>query len=243
MGISIKLPTEKVDLPSNGYGYNGEIPSTLTLKMLTLADSKAMMAAGASLSSMISDILKRCIEEPIDVDRLYATDRLFLFFMLRKISFGAKLPFEFKCEECDHKNSIIRVIPDDFKLVLKEDEEFTKTIKLSVTGLKVTVRLLTGVEEKALEKKNTQDKKSFMIDRVACHITKIEQGKEEETDSIVIRRLVHELPFSEQIEIKEAIESIDFGFMTTHLLTCENCGTVQEVPVAVGQSFFRRGDA
>lgn len=241
MGISIKLPTEKVDLPSNGFGYNGEVPKTLTLKMLTLADSKAMMAAGASLSSMISNILRNCIEEPIDVDKLYATDRLFLFYMLRKVSFGPKLDMEYTCDHCGHKNVVVKIIPDDFSLKLKDKDEFTKTITLPITQLKVTVKLLTGAEESRLEKKNAQDKKAAVIDRVACHIVKIEQGKEVEENTYAITQLVQGLPLAEQLEIKDALDSIEFGFMTTHVLTCESCQAEQEVPLAIGQSFFRRG--
>lgn len=241
MGISIKLPTEKVVLPSNGFGYNEEIPKTLTLKMLTLSDSKAMMAAGSSLTNMISNILKNCIEEPIDVDKLYATDRLFLFYMLRKLSFGAKIDMEYTCDACGHKNAVVKMIPDDFSLKVKTEDSFTKTITLSITKLKVTVKLLTGAEEALLERRSVQDKKGAIIDRIACHIVKIEQGKEVEENAFEIKRIAQSLPLAEQVEIKDALDSIDFGLMTTHVLTCEACQAEQEVPLAIGQSFFRRG--
>ena len=240
MAIEIKLPTDKVTLPSNGFGYEGKnIPKQVTLKMLTLADSKTMMAAGNGLSKLITGVLERCVVEKFDVTQLYTSDRLFLFMMLRKHSFGSVLKVDFTCDECKGKNTIDVNIPEDLDLRLKEEDSFEQTITLDKSGVDVTIKLLTGEDEARLERKTNRDKSSLLTNNISAHVVKITQGVEEEIDSIVIDRLVNTLAFSDKQAISDALDNMEFGFKTTSMEQCAHCNNEQEVGVAFGHNFFR----
>jgi len=239
--MAIKLPTLKADLPSNGFGYKEEdkILKSYTLNMMTLEDSKIMSSAGININKMITEILDRCIKEDVDSSKLYSADRLYLFFMLRKLSFGENYKLEYPCSNCAAKNTITMVIPEDFSVRLKESDKFEDTVTLPLAKVKVSLRLLTGAQEDKLYKKSVQSRDDMVIDRIAAHTSLIVDGEEKHTSYPVIKRLIAQLPFRDVRVLEKSISELEFGLTTTIQASCESCGSGEEVGVAIGHNFFR----
>ena len=246
--MNVKLPTLKVNLPSNSLGYNPEekVPTTITLQMMTTADSKLMSAAGNNANKMITSILDQCVVEDINVNKLYTSDRLFLFFMLRKISFGEKYPIQYVCE-CRHTNKIDKIIPDDFEIRVKGDatdpnsnSDFEAEVKLPLTKYIVKIKLLRGDAENKLYQNNLKDADSSLIERVTAHISSIRLPDGDTHEMYPqVKRIVESLPFRDLDVIQKGLEKIEFGLKTSDIHICEKCGLENDVSLSIDKNFFR----
>jgi len=233
----IQLPVIKVDLPSNGIGYEDSgIPTTVTLRMLTVAEAKIMMQGGKDFNSIITKTVKNCIEEEVDLSKMYVSDLLFLFFMLRKHSISENYIYRYKCKECELEQEVTKVIPDDFNVKeLDSESKLDFETELPVTKLKVTLKRLRVEDEDKLFKLNQRHPDESLENRITAHIKEI--GGESEYP--VIKRIVTQLPLKDMLTIQQVISDNEFGLQTQSSHSCNACGTDNEVMLSLNENFFR----
>jgi len=239
--MGIKLPTLNVKLPSGGLGYEkaDKIPKEVSLNMMTVADTKVMLSSGTNVNEMLTQVLNRSIVEDFDSNKLYSSDRLYLFFMLRKHSLGEILTSEYQCSSCGQKNALEKTIPDDFNIKFKEDDTFIKEVTLPITKFVVTVKLLTGEDENRLYKRNLKDQNGSLIEGLTIHILKVTSDDAEEAEYPIIRQIVSNLPYKDSFAIQSTIEELEFGLQTTTDELCSSCSASNSVGITIDQNFFR----
>ena len=98
-----KLATPKYDMivPSTG--------KPITYRPYVVREEKILLIAMESkdekqIESAVLDIIKECVESPIDVNSLTTFDVEFMFVTLRSKSVGEGIKLSPKCEHCDEQN-------------------------------------------------------------------------------------------------------------------------------------------
>ena len=107
----------------NNARYEVTIPSTgqtVTYRPYLVKEEKIlMMAMESNDSKMImkatSDVIKACVYEDINIDKLAMFDIETLFIALRSKSVGESIDLNIKCDECDAKNDL-QISFDDIKM-------------------------------------------------------------------------------------------------------------------------------
>ena len=120
----------------NNARYEVTIPSTgqtVTYRPYLVKEEKIlMMAMESNDSKMImkatSDVIKACVYEDIDIDKLAMFDIETLFIALRSKSVGESIDLNIKCDECDAKNDL-QISFDDIKM--PEIDEDSKVIMVT----------------------------------------------------------------------------------------------------------------
>lgn len=146
-----------ITLPSRGVPYEKGHPlheskGKITLSPMTLVEENQLFSVKSDMEQqkVIDTILKKCVHEKLDVNYLISADKLFLFMMLRAITYGADYIFDWKCTNtsCGHKNRKIVNIPNDFKIKMLSDEDIPPyETTLPQSGKKIKFRLATGYDE------------------------------------------------------------------------------------------------
>ena len=106
----------------NNARYEVVIPSTgqtVTYRPYLVKEEKVlMMAMESNDSKMImnatSDVIKACVFEDLNLDKLAMFDIETLFIALRSKSVGESIDLAVKCEECDGRNDV-QISFDDIK--------------------------------------------------------------------------------------------------------------------------------
>tara|TARA_Y100000385_G_C12925517_1_gene564460 strand:+ start:239 stop:946 length:708 start_codon:yes stop_codon:yes gene_type:complete len=114
----------------NNARYEVTIPSTgqtVTYRPYLVKEEKIlMMAMESNDSKMImkatSDVIKACVYEDIDIDKLAMFDVETLFLTLRSKSVGESIDLNIKCDKCDSRNDV-QISFDDIKQPVVNDEK------------------------------------------------------------------------------------------------------------------------
>ena len=114
----------------NNARYEVTIPSTgqtVTYRPYLVKEEKIlMMAMESNDSKMImkatGDVIKACVYEDIDVDKLAMFDVETLFLTLRSKSVGESIDLNIKCDKCDSRNDV-QISFDDIKQPVVNDEK------------------------------------------------------------------------------------------------------------------------
>ena len=99
-----------VNLPINqGATYTITIPSSgkqIKFRQFLVKEQKALLIAQQSNDEMVmydtlKDVVKNCIKDPIDIDKLALFDIEYLFVMIRAKSVGEMVEINLLCPECN----------------------------------------------------------------------------------------------------------------------------------------------
>lgn len=155
----LKIPTETVTLPSKGLVY----PETSLLSKGEI-EMRYMRAVDEDIltninfikqGTAIDKLLKSLIVTPIDIDDVITGDKNAILFAARILGYGKDYPIKFKNESTGKEEEYIVDLTSlkekkiDENLFEKGKNEFSFT--LPKTGNKITFKLLTGKDEKAIE--------------------------------------------------------------------------------------------
>ena len=150
-------PAEEVTLPSKGKFYKGIIADKkgkLLIRPMTLKEEKIFTTERLLKNGQAIDmVFRNCIKTPgIDTTEILSSDRMFLLFFLRAISYGTIYAVKTKCPGCgtDNENKL-----DIAKLPINEPPEaltdpFNMTLPSS--NLNITMRLSRGRDESEMIK-------------------------------------------------------------------------------------------
>lgn len=232
-----KLPTFRVELPSKCIGYGEEIPTTLTLRMLSTSEAKIMIQGSRDFNIMMVNTVKSCLIEDINVNKLYVSDLIYLFIMLRKISLGEEYHVTFRCKACNAANKLVKKIPDDFEVrELAEGSPTEFDTVLPISQYKVTLRRILVSDEELLRKAAVKHPAEKIEDRLAQHIVTIGG---EQLEFPVKKRLMKDLPFKDLLYLQKVISDNEFGLQTTSVHECDQCGEHNGVMLSLDENFFR----
>jgi len=154
----LKLPTEKVSLPSKGLLYPKESPLSsgeIEMKYMTAKEEDILTNTNfIRQGTVIDKLLQSLIVTPINYDDLLIGDKNAILIAARILGYGAEYSFKY----IDGRSQEIEATVDLSKLNEKQlDESLFKagvnefTFSLPKSGNTITFKLLTHGDEKKIE--------------------------------------------------------------------------------------------
>jgi len=233
---------EELQLPSKGRFYKGILKDKegrilirpMTLKEEKIFSNERLLKTGQAMDM----VFRNCIKTAgLDTHELLSSDRIFLLFYLRAISYSTVYPVKIVCTNCkttnEHKIDISKL---DIKYPPKELEEpFTCVLPHACKTL--ILRLARGKDEVDLIKKTYGAKNKqgdAMLDRLKQILLDIEGVPKENWD-----KTLNSLIGKDLSHIRRTMEVVDFGYKTDDFLECSNCGTNLKIELEINENFFR----
>jgi hypothetical protein len=150
-----KFPTETIDLPSKGLVYpetnllsSGKVEMKyMTAKEEDILTNQTYIKSGVVLDKLLQSLI---IDKNINIDDLIVGDKNALLIAARILGYGSKYPVSIKGKEVEIDLSILENKIIDFDSIEKGKNEFT--YMLESTGTVITYKLITGKDEKLIER-------------------------------------------------------------------------------------------
>jgi hypothetical protein len=178
-----KFPTEEVKLPSKGWFYPEEHPlakGVVEMKYMTAKEEDILTNAnyiqdGTVLDRLLSSLV---ISPKFDFDDMLTGDKSALLISARILGYGKNYPITIAGKQENIDLTTLKNVEIDFDNLPKNKNEFEFILPNSST--KVTFKLLTGKDEKKIEKdlegikKITPDASPEISTRLKTIITSVE---------------------------------------------------------------------
>jgi len=223
-----KFPTEVIDLPSGGKVYGKESPlaeGKLEIKYMTTKEEDILMSENLIKKGVVIDKLldSLIVTKGVKQEHLVLGDKNAVLVACRILAYGP----EYTCEVTNPKNPDQQV-EHTFDLsqcpfkTISEDIDYTDNSFDFITPIgktKLKFKLLTGVEEKQIEKDIEQTKKfgynAEISTRLRYTITEVDGDNKPETitafsqnmlarDSVALRNYIQDI--SPDIDLTSEIE-------------------------------------
>jgi len=239
MDNKFKMPTEIVDLPSQGLIYPESSPLSsgkIEMKYMTAREediltNKALIEKG----TVLDELVKSLIISDIDYEDLIVGDKNAVLVASRVLGYGSEYKFNWGGEEQVVDLSTIENKTLNTKLFKKGINEFE--FKLPHSNIDITFKLLTGKDEKKIEaemngmKKLNKNFSAELSTRMKYIITSV-NGNREAKD---IREFVDTAFLARDSKalreyIKEVQPDVDLTFFPD--------GSTDRVPIPFGLNLF-----
>ena len=223
-----KFPTEVIDLPSGGKVYGKESPlaeGKLEIKYMTTKEEDILMSENLIKKGVVIDKLldSLIVTKGVKQEHLVLGDKNAVLVACRILAYGP----EYTCEVTNPKNPDQQV-EHTFDLsqcpfkTISEDIDYSDNSFDFITPIgktKIKFKLLTGVEEKQIEKDLEQTKKfgynAEISTRLRYTITEVDGDNKPETitafsqnmlarDSVALRKYINDI--SPDIDLTSEIE-------------------------------------
>jgi hypothetical protein len=232
---------EAVTLPSKGRFYNGILADKkgkILIRPMTLTEEKIFTTERLLRNGQAIDmVFRNCIKTPgIDTTELLSSDRMFLLFFLRAISYGPIYSIKTKCTSCGADNEDKLNIEE---LQIKEPHTALVDpfiIELPASKLKLTMRISRGRDESEMIKNSNlkKDDDSPIVDRILSLLIGID-GVTKENYRAKLEMLIGK----DVSHIRKTLEIIDFGYNVDKVGTCTKCKSEYKLALTLNENFFR----
>jgi hypothetical protein len=252
------VPELIVNLPSAG---KLEYPAEVKIRAITGREEMKMNST--NLIKYIDLVIKECAKdvvtnEPLDVDKLSSEDKVYLFIMLRSLSYGDSMTAGYRCNQCGTNNEVHLELSKLPIKQLDDDMLLNSTFTLPVSGVVVELRLLSDHEIYAIESEartmEVKTKKPFKECRDLLIKTRrlksitfedSEKGLMTEENSpanrSIFQLLIENLIGKDLSYLdKKWVELNNYGIDLTVEHKCSGCGTTSPVGVDVTSTEFFR---
>lgn len=239
MENKFKMPTETVDLPSQGLVYPESSPLSsgkIEMKYMTAREediltNKSLIEKG----TVLDELIKSLIVSDIDYEDLIVGDKNAILVAARVLGYGSEYKFMWGGEEQVVDLATIENKVFDPSLFKKGVNEFE--FKLPHSGIDITFKLLTGKDEKKINaeiegmKKINKNSSIELSTRMKYIITSINGNKEakyirEFVDTAFLARDSKAL----REHIKEVQPDVDLTFFPD--------GSSDKISIPIGLNFF-----
>ena len=235
----LKFPTEQVELPSKGLIYPKESPLSsgvvemkyMTAKEEDILTNQAYIKKGIVLDKLLRSLV---VSKDVNIDDLIVGDKNAILIASRLLGYGAEYTFTYGGEQQTVDLNELDNKPLDESLFTQGVNEFEYTLPTSKT--KITYKLITGRDEKAIEreiaglKKINKDASPELTTRLKQAILSVDG----DTDKKTIREFVDNYllakdsrAFREHIRLTQPDVDMDIVL-----------DSGEEVTVPIGLSFF-----
>lgn len=243
--MSAKKFTRSITLPSKGLLYEGQIPDGKVKCAPWDTDIEEIFSSGfGSSSSLITEVLDRCLDIPIKSTELLVGDRYYAFMALRSESYGSSYTFPYKCTYCNFKfNETLDIMKDLDVIYLPDDAKEPFSVDLTDAGVSLQFRLLRGSDDEdideylerfykqsakgaklsrggALSNKKKKPQNPVYKYRLAKHIVGVD-GEEYDLDQSL--EFVNNLLAGDSREFRNAINDVDPRLDIRIEIECPRC--------------------
>jgi len=246
-----EVPTDFVDLPSQGKFYSKDSPlhgvdkvevRFMTAKEEDLLVSPGLQKAGLAIDRMIESLL---IDKRIKAKDLLVGDKNAILINARKNAFGSDYEFAYICNNCGKQNSCSKDLNEvTNKEIISNDsctitESGTIMMKLPKSGVMLELKLLRGEDEVAIEQvldkrlKNNLPAESLLT-RYRYMILSVNGNSEMDT----IVSFINSMPIADSVFLRKNYSDLnpDINFTFSH--ECKSCSHTNEGGVPIMANFF-----
>ena len=235
----LNIPTEIVDLPSQGLIYPESSPLSsgkIEMKYMTAREEDILTNQNyISKGTVLDELIKSLIVSDVSYEDLIVGDKNAVLVAARILGYGKDYKFTWGGEEYNIDLTTIEDKPLNTSLFKKGVNEFSFTLPSS--GVNITFKLLTGKDEKKINaeleglKKINKNSSAELSTRLKYIITSVNGNREnkdirEFVDNIFLARDSRAL----REYIKEVQPDVDLTFFPE--------GSDEKVSIPVGLSFF-----
>jgi len=238
-----------INLPSKGQTYPN-CPETFSIAGLTVNQLK-MLYGYEDLDVAVEQILKSVILEPKDfpVDILLNEDKYYICLLLKAITYGPDMTTNIYCPECKKQVEVHYNLLNDIE-VTSIPEGFKNPYdigKLPKCGDKITLKLLTHKDFKAINTRVTEIKEKYPdYEGDPTYPVMLSKYINTINGEVPIRAdleaYVDELSAMDAIYIEEKVKEVFFGVKPLITEKCSICGHEIMLPLPrLSTEFFRTG--
>jgi hypothetical protein len=244
-----------VEIPSHGFLYKGKtndgdlVRGIVKIRQMTLNEEKILTTDRLVQQGKALDmILENCIKSDFSPYDLLSSDRLYLLFYLRGMSYGLDYDFDVRCYHCGA--NFLQTIQID-KLPVKEwetpeDAIEPIVIKLPQSGAIVESHYMRGSDESKLMEKAREirnfnqadddigDSLVLLIDKVTMADGEMLNPRDRE-DFINFGLIGGDADF-----FRDVLREKDCGIKQLDHIYCPKCNGDLAFNVPLGRNFFRR---
>ena len=235
----LNIPTEIVDLPSQGLIYPESSPLSsgkIEMKYMTAREEDILTNQNyISKGTVLDELIKSLIVSDVSYEDLIVGDKNAVLVAARILGYGKDYKFTWGGEEYNIDLTTIEDKPLNTSLFKKGVNEFSFTLPSS--GVNITFKLLTGKDEKKINaeleglKKINKNSSAELSTRLKYIITSVNGNREnkdirEFVDNIFLARDSRAL----REYIKEVQPDVDLTFFPD--------GSNEKVSIPVGLNFF-----
>lgn len=152
MDTKFKMPTEIVDLPSQGLIYPESSPLSsgkIEMKYMTAKEEDILTNQNyISKGTVLDELIKSLIVSDVDYEDLIIGDKNAILVAARVLGYGSEYKFMWDGEEQNIDLSKLENKPLNTSILKKGVNEFE--FKLPHSGIIITFKLLTGKDEKKI---------------------------------------------------------------------------------------------
>ena len=251
--LAFVIPTEFVELPSNGKFYPEGHPlhneesieiRHMTAKEEDILTSRTLLKQGVALDRVIKNII---VNKAIDPFSLLVGDRNAVLVAARVSAYGADYDTQVSCPACGTTQQYsfdlneAEVYTGDG---IEEDDiinnnDGTFTIELPRTKLKVAFKLLTGKEEKSLVKgaetkrkrKSQENSITTLLDQMIVSVNGDEGIRSR-------HYLIENIPSMDARALRTAYKTACPDIDLTQYFECQECAHAADMEVPLTADFF-----
>ena len=253
--LSFSVPTEVVDLPSQGEFYPEGHPlrgkKTVEIRYMTAKEediltSESLLKKGIAIDRMLQNII---LDKGVDVNDIFIGDKNALLVAARITGYGEEYETTVTCPACyktqQHEFDLSACGP---KPLMKgaalsslkgmaSNDDGTFSLELSRSKATVKLRLLTGRDEKALEQQKASKRKHKLPDSSLTDLLKTIIVSVNGSSSDV-EAFVDSMPAIDSRYIRRAYPRLAPNIDMSQEFTCSSCGHQQALEVPVTANFF-----
>jgi len=243
-----------VEVPSHGFLYQGKTndedlaKGIIKIRQMTLNEEKILTTDRLVQQGRALDmILENCIKSNISPYDLLSSDRLYLLFYLRGMSYGLDYDFDVRCYHCG--TNFIQTIQIN-KLPIKEWEKLEDSaepisVKLPQSGATVEAHYLRGSDEVKLMEKAREIKAFNQADddigqSLVLLIDKVTMADGEVLNPRDKEDFINHMIGGDADFFRDAMRDHDCGIKPLEHIYCPKCNGELTFNVPLGRNFFRR---
>ena len=247
--FSFVVPTEFVELPSQGKHYppghalhnqlNIEIKQ-MTAKEEDILTSQSLLKQGVALDRVLQSII---IDNRINVNSLLVGDKNALLVACRISGYGSEYETQVTCPACQAKQryafdlNSLEISHGGSVENVKSNGDGTFTTTLPKSKLSATFRLLTGNDEKMLERlktKNNNKRDRLITGQLRSMLVSIEDNATTEALDYV----VDNIPSLDSAHLRRCYKEVSPELNMKQYFECAECDHSQDLEVPLTADFF-----
>ena len=251
-GFSFVVPTEFIELPSQGKFYPEGHPlhgedsieiRQMTAKEEDMLTSRTLLKKGVALDRVISSLI---VNKSIDPDSLLVGDRNAIIIATRVSGYGNMYETKVSCPNCGTKQDYsfdlnqanIYDGADAKDLGVKTNDDGTFNITLPRTGVDVQFRLLNGRDEKSFLSGLQSDKKTKDERNITRQLAAIVVSLNGDTSMQAKQYFIDNVPSIDSRHLRLAYRLSAPNVDLTQHFQCIECSHEQEMEVPLSADFF-----
>jgi len=252
-GFSFVVPTEFVELPSQGKYYPQNHPlhgkDSIEIRQMTAKEediliSRTLLKKGIALDRVIQNLI---VDKTVNPDTLLIGDKNAIIIAARVSGYGNVYDTSVACPSCGTQQQSAFDLNDvtpycgenKDKLDATDNGDGTFNLLLPRTQVTVTFRLLTGVDERNIYLASESDRKRNIDDRnITTQLLALVVSVNGDSSNQARQYLVDNIPSIDSRHIRLAYKLCNPNIDMIQDFECTECGYETEMEVPLSADFF-----